>query len=114
MECNISLTMLALQKVSVSCKYKSSQKFMATVSRFLGVFHCVIKPYFLYMVQPYYLSLSRLESCCFLATFREMLVPSSGKCEVKCGIFVRRAMVDQAREGLCYQRINLMFLICLT
>ena len=36
------------------------------------------------------------------------------KCEVKCGIFARRAMVDQAREGLCYQRINLTFLICLT
>ena len=29
----------------------------------------------------YYLSLSCLESCCFLATFREMLLPSSGKCE---------------------------------
>ena len=25
-----------------------------------------------------------------------------------------RAMVDQAREGLCYQRRNLTFLICLT
>ena len=34
--------------------------------------------------------------------------------KVKCGIFVRRAMVDQARESLCYQRINLTFLICLT
>ena len=32
--------------------------------------------------------------------------------EVKCGIL--RAMVDQARERLCYQRINLTFLICLT
>ena len=29
----------------------------------------------------YYLSLSCLESCCFLATFREMLLPSSSKCE---------------------------------
>ena len=29
----------------------------------------------------HYLSLSCLESCCFLATFREMLLPSSGKCE---------------------------------
>ena len=34
--------------------------------------------------------------------------------EVKCGIFASRAMVDQAREGLCYQRINLTFLVCLT
>ena len=39
-----------------------------------------------YMMQfvsydSYYLSLSCLESCCFLATFREMLLPSSGKCE---------------------------------
>ena len=34
--------------------------------------------------------------------------------EMKCGIFARRAMIDQAREGLCYQRINLTFLICLT
>ena len=34
--------------------------------------------------------------------------------EVKCRIFARRAMVDQAREGLCCQRINLTFLICLT
>ena len=32
----------------------------------------------------------------------------------KCGIFARRAMIDQAREGLRYQRINLTFFICLT
>ena len=35
-------------------------------------------------------------------------------CEVKCGIFAPRAMVDQVCEGLCYQRINLTFSICLT
>ena len=34
--------------------------------------------------------------------------------EVKCGIFARRAMVDQAREGLRYQRINLTLSICVT
>ena len=33
---------------------------------------------------------------------------------MKCGIFVLRAMVIQILEGLCYQRINLTFLICLT
>ena len=34
-----------------------------------------------------------------LATFRDVLLPSSGKdCEVKTRIFVRRAMEDQARE----------------
>ena len=31
---------------------------------------------------------------------------------MKSGIFARRAMVDQARESLCYQRRNLTF--CLT
>ena len=36
------------------------------------------------------------------------------KSEVKSEIFAGRAMVDQAREGLCYQRRNLTFLICLT
>ena len=30
------------------------------------------------------------------------------------GIFARRAMVDQAREGLCYQRKYLTLLMCLT
>ena len=34
--------------------------------------------------------------------------------EVKCGIFASMVMVDQAHEGLYYQGINLMFLICLT
>ena len=34
--------------------------------------------------------------------------------KVTSGIFARRAMVDQARKGLCYQRRNLTFLMCLT
>ena len=43
------------------------------------------------------------------------LTPEQGiRDEVKCGIFARRAVVDQAPERLCYQRINLTFLICLT
>ena len=47
------------------------------------------------------------------------LVPKIGRRrsdgpESEMWIFARRAMVDQAREGLCYQRINLTFLICLT
>ena len=61
-----------------------------------------------------FLSLPCLER--FSATFREILLPSSGKmCDaMQSGIFAQRAMVDQAREGLCYQSRNLMFLICLT
>ena len=38
----------------------------------------------------------------------------NGISELKSGIFARRAMVDQTREGLCYQGRNLTFLICLT
>ena len=34
--------------------------------------------------------------------------------KLKAGIFALRAMVDQARQGLCYQRKYLTFSICLT
>ena len=29
---------------------------------------------------------------------------AQARCELKAGIFARRAMVDQARQGLCHQR----------
>ena len=41
--------------------------------------------------------------------FESISDPSSdiNKTELKAGIFARRAMVDQARWGLCYQRETL-------
>ena len=51
----------------------------------------------------------------FRRRFERYFSHHQARCEaVKCGIFARRAMVDQAREGLCCQRINLTLLIGLT
>ena len=41
---------------------------------------------------------------CYLIFLHPVVCVSRSKCELKTGIFARRAMVDQARESLCYQR----------
>ena len=41
--------------------------------------------------------------------FESISDPSSDMNKTETGIFARRAMVDQAREGLCYQRETLRF-----
>ena len=40
----------------------------------------------------------------FRRCFERYFSHHQAKCELKLGFFARRAMVDQAREGLCYQK----------